>query len=134
MVIVPIATRLSAIAELIATGNLFAGTKVILYQNNIMLSDFTTLADLTEATFTGYARSAAITWGTPYVNPSQQATSTGASIQFSCTGTAVTQLVYGWALIIDSTVDVLMVAEAFAEPVSMDGVGAAVVVNPSVVW
>lgn len=47
---------------------LLTGSKVMLFTNNITPTPGAVLADLTEATYTGYARSAALTWGTPFVS------------------------------------------------------------------
>lgn len=130
MPVVPLNNRLSALGELIAATNLLDGVKVILFKNAAALSIYSTLADLIEADFTGYARSSAIVWGTAYVNPNQQAQVTGGSKQFNCSGATVTNTIYGWAIIIDSTVDILVAAELLPQPVTMTGVGNAVVITP----
>lgn len=129
--IVPISARLATVAALIAEDGLLDGAKVILFQNDFFPDEFTTLAQLTEATFTGYARSAAVVWGTPYVTAGTLAAVTPPSVQFNSTGTTVTNIIYGWAVIHDDTVDTLQYAQRLDEPVSMDGVGNAIIVQPT---
>jgi len=128
--VVPLTARLATVAALIDTGALLDGTKVILFQNNITVSAYTLLADLTLATFSGYAISAAIVWGDPYINASQQAESAGGSIQFTQTADTVTNIIYGYAVITDASPDVLQFAENFATPVAMAGIGSACIVIP----
>lgn len=65
----------------------------------------TTIADLAEATFTGYAESATIVWGTPINDVDTTPTSISPSHLFRASGTAVT-----------NTINNLFVTDGVASP------------------
>ena len=116
-VIVPNSEWLAMLTALIATGAPWNGGKVHLFQNNIVLGPTVTLANLTEADFTGYAASSAVTWGTPGYLPNGTAVVTGDTKQFQVGSTpTVFNTVYGWYLT-DSTGAILIFARSFDTPV-----------------
>lgn len=85
----------------VATGPL-ATTKVLLFVNQLVPDVDTVLGDLTEAAFTGYARSGVVTWAVGgAINSSEVNTPVivGDGKLFTCTGTAVEETVTGYALI-----------------------------------
>jgi len=63
------------------------GTSIGLFTNLITIADDTVLADLTEATFPGYAQVPAITvtWPDPAINVDGEAESDGPTIVWECT-------------------------------------------------
>lgn len=63
---------------------------VHLFTNPVGPTPTSELAELTEATFPGYAPKAAITWDTPLVQPGSIVTLSGGDVQFVCNGTPVT--------------------------------------------
>lgn len=89
--------------------------------------------ELAEATFTGYARSTAIVWGTAYADANKRAVLAGGSKQFSATGSAVSNVVTGYAVINAAEDDVLW-AELFDEPRLMDENADALIVIPKYVY
>jgi len=58
----------------------------------------TTYAELTEATFTGYAQSATVVWGTPINDVDTTPTSQSPSHLFRCTAGGVTNQIYNMAV------------------------------------
>jgi len=94
------------------------GATILLFKNNYLPTKDTVLADLTECTFTGYSRSSAVTWATP-----QMSSETGVPViygdqkSFICTATPdPAQSVYGWAIILEGTPDLLVGAELLETP------------------
>lgn len=71
-------------AGLVKASTPWAGAEMGLFTNALDPSDRTVLADLTEATFDGYAR-APITWGTPYIDGTGQVIFEGNNCEFLCT-------------------------------------------------
>jgi hypothetical protein len=85
-------------ADSASGGPLHAAT-VGLYVNNINILPTTELTDLTEASFPGYARSSAITWGSPYMAAGGTVQMVDGVVAFSGTGTFTTsQTAYGYFL------------------------------------
>jgi len=99
------------------------GAVVALYQNSPEPTSKTVWADLEEADFTGYARSAAIVWGTV-----AQSSQTGLPVlpadkkNFACSG-GDTQEVNGYAIILPGTPPTLLAVQPFAEPEPMEAGG-----------
>lgn len=116
MIVLPQSFKLALLEELIDTGNLLDGAKVGLYQNNIVLGPGTVLADLTVADFTGYALSAAVVWGTPFVDAANKCIVTADEKEFLATSPFTTSnTVYGY-YIVDGAGTTLLYAEAFTTP------------------
>lgn len=107
---------------LVASGGVEGGSYVnaivMLYTNVVTLpARGATVASLGEATFTGYARSSAITWGASLVNVNGVPFVTGDKKQFICTGTAVSNDVNG-AAILDATGTTVLQVCPFGSTVS----------------
>ena len=121
--------ELAALADVVA-GDL-DGALVALWKNNITPSRNSTLADLGEADYTGYAASAAVVWGAPFLNANGDGQVVGGNKQFQPTGTTTTCEVYGYWLepTAGSTTPVLAVK--FSSPVPMTGPLSALIVTPS---
>lgn len=93
--------------------------KMALFKNNIVPTEVNVLADLIEADFTGYAQQNP-TFGAVVVDPTGVPVAP-ASAQFTQTGTAITELVYG-CFLLDST-GALVGAGAFPTPIAFNAVG-----------
>lgn len=80
---------------LTGVGGELAGAKLHAFQNPVTPTPSIVLADLVECDFTGYAASAAITWGVILNNIDGTAYAPGGGIEFAATGSAVGNTVYG---------------------------------------
>lgn len=87
---------LGYLEELVDTGNFLAGAKCGLFANNYTPTGSSVKADLTLPTFTGYALSAALTWGTPFVRGDGKVVVPAASVQFVCTDAVTPNQIYGY--------------------------------------
>lgn len=81
-------------AGLVKASTPWAGAECHLFTNDILPTDTTIEADLTEATFTGYAFEA-ITWGTPYIDSTGQVIFEGNNCEFLCSGGSG-EILYGY--------------------------------------
>jgi hypothetical protein len=134
MLVVPNAVSLGILADLIAmTTGRFNACKVGLYINPIPLSVNTALADLTEATFHGYAQSAAVVWGTPFLDSAGNPTIVGANCQFTATTPFSDANTIQGYFVVDSAGTTLLWAEALPTPIAITAVGDAVVIVPAFV-
>jgi hypothetical protein len=131
MIVYPRAALRTILATYTAVGGYLAGAKMHLFQNNLVPNPLNVLADFTEATFTGYVVPAAITWNTPYTDSAGSAEVIGTVQQFEATGSAITNIVYGY-FVTDGAGAVLLYAESFSTPVSVAQAGDAVIVLPKV--
>lgn len=122
----------AVLTELKTADNYLDGAKVSLFKADVVPDKDTVLADLTPADFSGYAQSAAVVWGTPYLDASGKATVQGASVQFTQTADTVSNTVYGWMLVGDPAgTPYLICAERFATPVTMTEASDGIVVAPA---
>jgi len=83
-------------APLISGSAPYTGAKMKLFTNDITPDETTTLADLTEATFGGYA-AATVVWDTPYIDPTNLVHLVSDNVVFLCTGTPF-ESIYGYWL------------------------------------
>lgn len=113
---------LAAIAEaLVDTGGYLETVKIRLFKNNLAITPATLTADLVEADYTGYAASAALVWGAPWLDIDDDIVLTAAGVQFQPTGTATSNIIYGWWMEAGtSPATTPILAELFDTPVSMD--------------
>lgn len=117
----------SILDALIAEDGPLDGAKLGLYKAPFTPTKFTVLADLTVADFTGYALSAAITWGTPLNDPDGTAYVPGGQIEFIASGSAIANTIYG-AYIVDAAGTGLIAVLPFDSSVGVSGTGQGVVV------
>lgn len=105
-----------------ATGTdpLLKTAKVMLFVNNISPTPDTVAADLTEASWTGYARSSTITWGLPIVsNDTQLPCILGNEKTFDVTTNTAPETAYGYAIVTTvSAVDHLLAVSPFDTPIN----------------
>lgn len=127
-----ILTQLTRAAPGEAEAGIWNGAKVKLFKNEKTPSSGDVLADYTEADFTGYVESTAVTWGTPYVDEVGRAVILGDLKTFAATGSGTTNIIYGY-YVVDSAEEVLLYAEKFEEPRDMDETADAIPVIPRVV-
>ena len=125
-------TQLDLLDAAVAAAAEFNGCLVRLFKNNLALSPLTLLADLSVADFHGYADSAAVTWGTAFLDPAQQPTINGDLKSFvATTPFSNPNIIYGWALI-DSGATKLLAARLLDAPVNITAIGQAVKVLPAI--
>jgi len=75
------------------------GAKVRLFMNDVTPDMDTVLGDLTTATYTGYADSADLVWGVPYVNSLGAVEMAAGSVEFSPSDDAAPCTIYGYAIL-----------------------------------
>lgn len=137
MLQLPNAQMRAVVNALTAVGppaGLLNGVKVKLFQNAATPGPDSVLADFTEATFPGYAESAAVVWGAALSNALNQAFTAGGTVQFTCTGAATPNTIHGYYLVDGATGNVLIAAEAFASPQPITAAGQGLVVQPIYVY
>lgn len=127
MVILPNAQRRALIDELIAAGQLLDGLTIHLYKNDVEPSPTMIVGDFTEADFTGYVASGVVVWGATYTDPTDNAVTVGDVKQFTASGSAVQNLIYGY-MAKDGAA--LVMAERFPTPIPIAALGDAVVMVP----
>lgn len=130
MIRVPNSLSLALLGELVGVGGLFAGALIKLFKNDIVPGEESTIATFTAADFTGYAPSAAVTWGTPGVSGDGTPQVLGDTKVFTA-GTPLTQAgtVYG-VYVTNTAGTVLLYAERFAQPVLISIPGQQVAYTP----
>lgn len=84
-----------------AASGLLDGATLHLYQNDLSPVATTVIADITEATFSGYA-SEAITWGDPSISEDGHIEMIGVAGEFRPTATTVTNDIYGAYIMTDT--------------------------------
>lgn len=111
----------------------FEEVVIRLFKNNFTPNPDQVLGDLEEADFTGYAASSAVTWGTVFTNSDGFAEVIGSTKQFTATGSAVTNVVYGYYAT-NAAGDTLYWAERFSTPREMDEGADAIPIVPRYVF
>lgn len=117
------------LTENVGVGGRLNAVKVMLFQNDITPSKQTLLADLVEATFDGYARSAAVTWGTVGQTSTGAAEVYGDTKLFTSSGDTTPNTIYGFALV-NTGGTAVEYAERFASPIPVSQTGITVPVTP----
>jgi hypothetical protein len=112
MLVIPNPSRLAQLDALVAAQ--LNGGSLRLYQNNLSPNRNTDLADLVEATYSGYANKTVAIWGTSFLDPQGFATSIAPVQTFASTADTVANTVYG-AYYLDAGGDLVWV-ERFAAP------------------
>jgi len=112
-----------------AVDGTLTGAKVALFTNEPVLSPDTVWGDLEEATFTGYSRSAAITWADAILSSQTNLPVIyGDAKTFLCTDDAPAETVYGYAIVSGATPPVLLASALLETPEAMqDGHGLIIV-------
>lgn len=93
------------------------GSKMLLFTNTPAINKFTTLAALTEATYTGYARQTLV-WSAARLDPTARVATFTALINWQPTDAVTPNTITGYA-IVDSTGLILYAMELFVTPVGL---------------
>jgi len=102
-----------------------------LFQNDISPTPETVVGDFDEADFTGYAAEAGVDFGAAYLDePNLEAKLTIPTVQFSATGGATPNTIYG-GYITDAAGTYLYGSQRFAVPIQINSIGDAVFWGPT---
>ena len=123
MIVFPRGQVRAALGQLADTGNLLDDVVVRLFVNDIQPGQNSVLADFVEATFGGYAASAAVVWSDPYSLPDGSAVVDGGGFTVVCTGTPVDETIYGYYLTKSGVGGALVEAVRLATPIPIGQVG-----------
>lgn len=115
MIAVPVNSRLDQL-DAIKTASLDGGS-LRLFQNDYVPNKDTVLADLTIATFSGYANKTIATWNDPFLDPAGLATCLAPLQEFVQTADTISNIIYG-AYYLDSG-GALVWVDRFANSVPM---------------
>jgi hypothetical protein len=126
--------QLSALDALKGVGLPLAAASLILVKNNFGgATKDTTIDDLEECDFTGYAAEAGLVFGDAHIDTDGKAVIKAPSVTFTCTGTVTGNEVYGWALV-NAAKDTLYVAQSFSQAYMMMTAGQGLTVQPVVTF
>lgn len=128
-----LANQLAAMQLLADAGGPYEDFVLGLYQNELVPSRFTTFADLTVATFTGYAPVTAVNFASAYIGSNGQVHLTGPGTLFEMTVATVLNTIYGYYIAATGGT-VLLAAYALPTPVPISVAGAGVFIVPDLVW
>lgn len=82
-----------------AGGGVFNGALCALFQNPITPTENTPFASFTPADFNGYAPSAALVWGSPFLSPNGVWCVSAPSVLFTPTDGLVQNTIYGYYIV-----------------------------------
>lgn len=129
---------LIAISESLGSGGFTGpinGASLALIAAGFTPQPTTTWDALTEATYSGYAKQTGVTWGVPLLQPDGTYTILSDLHTFSASGASgfVQNTIYGWALVTADSSPVVLMLEAFDNPVPItnpgDGFGLVIQLN-----
>lgn len=120
MIILPVAVQIAMLSALAGVAGTLNGVLIALFKNDFAPNQDSLIADFTEADYTGYARSTAVVWGTPFINVDGVAEMIAPGKQFQPSGTTVANTIYGY-YVVDSGGTDLVYSERFATPVPLAG-------------
>jgi len=132
MMVMRAAILLELLQQKIDADGVFEEWCVKLFQNDVTPTRDTVIGDLDIATFTGYTSPAAVVFGDPFINSEGNAEVLGGQVQFTQTGTTITNTVYGY-YVTDTAGTKLLAAERFATPRTMDAANKAIIIVPRIV-
>lgn len=121
------------LAAMPATDGILDGAKLMLFQNDFTPDRNTLIADLTVATFGGYAPVTLATWGAPFVPPGEQPRIQHASKQFTPNSGVTPNTIYGWG-ITNTGGTTLLIAVRLDAPVYLIDATTAIIVEPYYSW
>jgi len=127
------ALRQAALDAITAVGEILDATEAVLYQNVMQPDVNTVIGDVTVATFSGYAPSAALVFGTAYIAADGYVHVTAPSVQFTQTAITLTNTVQGWG-ITNGAGTLWIAGNNLPAPVTMDAIGKAIIVVPDIVY
>jgi len=114
--------QLKAVVDVVTdVGGELAGALLALFVEPAPIEPTMVLADLTEATFTGYARSAAVVYGAEHINENGDAVKQVIPKEFKATGDAIQNTVTHVGLI-DTTGLILLASYELPEPLAFTSI------------
>lgn len=128
-----VAAKKAVMNRAVAVGGPWAALTLHLYVNNVAPNEDTVVADLTQATFAGYAAVAALAFGTCYIDADGNFKLSAPSEQFTATGIGVLETVYGYYLT-DAAGTVLHGANLLDTPVPITQIGDGLIVQPDITY
>lgn len=107
--------------------------KLRLFKNNVIVSNATVIANLTEADFAGYAAVTltAATWAAAAAAAHVASSQYGASVTFSRSTTGATQNIYGWYLTDAGGTKLYACANFTGAPIPITNSGDNIAVTPT---
>jgi hypothetical protein len=129
----PLSTKLAALSEMVAVGEVLAGCKIHLYANQLIPSQGTLLTMFVEATFTGYVAQSVGAWGAAYIGPDGNAHVTAPGLQFQATDDVTPNTIYGWYMTNTAGTE-LVGAANFLTPIPIVAALQAVVMQPDFIY
>lgn len=129
--VIPTPQLTAGLTVLLGTHGPFTTMTLGLYANPVTLQRSTRYADLTVATFVGYAPVAAIVFSGSFVDVDGSALALGADNVFICTASTTPNTIYGYMLT-DAGLTNLLIAYSFNNPIPVAVAGNAVAVAPFV--
>ena len=133
MLVIPRAQSRAILEALVDTGALLDDVLVRLFTNNIEPTPASVLADFTQATFTGYAASAAVSWDAVFTDLLGNAVVRGDTETFVATGTPTPETIYGYYLTKSGGGGALVGSQRFTTPVNITLGGDGLTVVPEMV-
>jgi hypothetical protein len=109
-----------------AYAGILSGVKIMLFVNSVSNTSTRTLADLTAATFDGYAASSPVTWLGPYKNDNGQQCIVASPELFQATDAVVPNVITGYGVFLSTT---LLAYETWPQVVNINNALDGVVVN-----
>lgn len=126
-----LATQLASLAEQTAAGGPLHLPTLVAFTAPSSVSRATVFSDLVIATFDGYANIAALAFGTPYIDVSGTAVVDAAGGDFICTGTTVSEVIVGVALV-NAGLTALSYSWIYDTPIPITAIGQGFRFNPTV--
>lgn len=117
--------------EIKAAGGMLDGVKLHLFKNDIQIGPGLLVSQLVEADYDGYAASAVIVWGEPFLDAGGNGLMVGDTKQFHPTGSVVTNDIYGYWMMPTVATTTPIKAVRFPSPQPMTGVLSAIIVTPT---
>lgn len=130
MIVVPDTLSLAQLLALTTTPGAFFGAIVKLFQNDFTPSRAAVVGDFTEATYTGYAASSAVTWAAPFIDPVAGPTVMSNLVAFPAGSPfVISNQIYGY-YVVDGSGNLLF-SERFGTPVNVSLSTANIVIVPN---
>ena len=117
---IPTGAFITFLSELTAVGAALTTAKLSLFVNSPPIFIANPLPGAFVApTYTGYVAAAAVTFGSPYINPSLQGEISGGSFAFSCTGSGAPNIITG-AFLTNTGDTAVLGVDVFATPITIE--------------
>jgi hypothetical protein len=121
--------KIAVLDAMVAVGGILNGAKLKLFSNNFTPDHLTLLTDITQADFTGYAEVTLSAWGEAFRDGGSQPKIVHVSVQYTPTGSTVSNTIFGWYLT-NAAGTVLLMAKRLDTPVVLTDNSTALIVQP----